>query len=254
MSSLFPSNWNLPEAILQRLGTRSLGRQRAICEEGHVLLVLHAAPSSGDSERTPVLFWREPSGKWHASARGGGLAALSAHLERYERLEEKLDRELAQASNAHDLFEILEVSSPLQRSARNQYAALQTAREAVRGDRDLIGFRDQAGEIDRACELLYTEARYALDYQIAKRSEEQALADKAQLRTAHRLNVLAALFLPITALSSILGMNLNTGLESSSPIYFWLVLLFGLVFGLFLRSWAGWGISREAASAIEDAR
>ncbi len=239
--SLLPSNWNLPDAIVERLGTRSLGRQRAIAEEGHVLLILHEAPRPDQDDRTAVAFWRDPEGRWQATVRGGGLAALQNHLEQYERLEDKLDRSLNQATSSTELFEILELASPLQRSARNQYAALQTAREAVKGDRELIGLRDRAGEIDRSAELLHTEARYALDYQMAKRADEQAISDQAQLRTAHRLNVLAALFLPITALSSVLGMNLPNGLEDSGPLVFWIVLVVGMTFGLLLRGWAGWG-------------
>ena len=40
--------------------------------------------------------------------RGAGLAALQAHLEQYERQEERLDRSLAKTSSSKDLFELLE--------------------------------------------------------------------------------------------------------------------------------------------------
>ncbi|MDP6506065.1 MAG: hypothetical protein QF886_20745, partial [Planctomycetota bacterium] len=44
----------------------------------------------------------------------------------------------------------------------------------------------------------------------------------------------AALFLPITALASVLGMNLTHGLEDSGSWAFWMILMIGLVTGLCL--------------------
>jgi Mg2+ and Co2+ transporter CorA len=53
--------------------------------------------------------------------------------------------------------------------------------------------------------------------------------------SAHRLNLLAALFFPIAALSSIFGMNAKHGLEAfPSPWIFWGVLGVGFLSGLIL--------------------
>ena len=47
--------------------------------------------------------------------------------------------------------------------------------------------------------------------------------------------MLVALFLPLTAFASVFGMNLPSGLESSSSALFWVVLFGGLTLGLVLR-------------------
>ena len=41
---IIPPTWSLPEAIRVRLGQTTYGRQRAMFEEGHLLLVLHKPP------------------------------------------------------------------------------------------------------------------------------------------------------------------------------------------------------------------
>lgn len=38
-----PENWNLPERIKERFG-QTHGQQRAMLEEGHLLLILHRLP------------------------------------------------------------------------------------------------------------------------------------------------------------------------------------------------------------------
>ena len=48
---IIPPTWNLPEAIRVRLGQSTYGRQRAIVEEGHLLLVLHKPPGPDDRGR-----------------------------------------------------------------------------------------------------------------------------------------------------------------------------------------------------------
>jgi Mg2+ and Co2+ transporter CorA len=54
-------------------------------------------------------------------------------------------------------------------------------------------------------------------------------------RAGHRLNFLAAIFLPLTAVASVFGMSLPSGLENSPTWVFWSVLLFGLLLGIVIR-------------------
>ena len=70
---------------------------------------------------------------------------------------------------------MLEEVAPILRSATNMYSALHSAREALPDVSALISVRDTADDVVRSLELLYTDAKNALDYDIAKSSEEQAL-------------------------------------------------------------------------------
>lgn len=92
-----------------------------------------------------------------------------------------------------------------------------------------------------ACELLLTDAKHALDYTMAQQAEEQSRADRELAANAERLNRLAALFLPLTLLASLFGMNLPSGLETTSPVAFWVVLGAGLGVGVLLGRLAGGG-------------
>ena len=76
-----------------------------------------------------------------------------------------------------------------------------------------------------------------MQYTIAQHTEEQAALSERIAKESHRLNVLAAVALPVTAIGSVLGMNLENGLESlPEPISFWLIVAALVTFGLFLRS------------------
>lgn len=229
-----PSTWQLPEAIRVRLGNKS-GKQRAIVEDGHLLLVLHKLPRVGTTAREGAFFWCDAQGDWKASGSGAGLGALKTHLEEYERAVDALDTQLDQAQNATTFFRVLEAAAPLHRAAKNQYAALQSARDALPDLHEIISLRDAAADIERAAELLEIDARNALNYHIARQNEEQSRLTLEMTRAGHRLNFLAMLFLPLTAVTSVFGMNLQSGLENSSPALFWGVLLFGLLLGFGLR-------------------
>jgi Mg2+ and Co2+ transporter CorA len=236
-----PSSWDLPEAIKNRLGRKSSGQQRAMVADGHLLLVLHQVPQHGKRDREAVFFWRKPEGNWEYSGRGIGLPALKKHLEDYSTAAEKLSQKYEQAELAEDYFQILEELVPLQRAAQNLHATLQAAREAISGDREIIDFRDGAAEIDRTLELLYLDTKNALDFKIAKQTEEQAQLSLQSLKAAHRLNILAAIFFPLTAISCVFGMNLPSGFENASTGVFWLVFLGGMTVGFFVRRWVARG-------------
>ncbi len=228
-----PGNWTLPQEIQDRLGVKP-GRQRAMIAEGHLLLILHKIPGADDAERTGVLFWRNPEGEWRASEGKGGLPVLKKHMGDYDDAAEVLEQKYEGAESALDYFEILKLAIPLHRAAKNMQVALQTAREGLPDVKELISLRDEAYEIARACELVEADSKVGLDYDTARKADAQARIARLQASASHRLNLLAALFLPITALASVLGMNLTHGLEDSGSWAFWMILMIGLVTGLCL--------------------
>ena len=233
-----PAFWQqLPEAFKVRLSHKYAGRQRAMFSDGHLLLVLHKVPEVDSHEREMVLFWRRPDGTWDGST-GGGLLKLAEHVESYEDAEAELARLQEEATEAQELFDILERVVPVLHSARNLHATLQAGREAVPQDRDLIDLRDRAYEIERTLDLIATEAKHAIDHRIAMQAEEEARLSLRGLEVANRLNLLAAIFFPLTALASILGMNLHSGLQESPEWIFWLILAGGILFGILLSRWA----------------
>src|SRR4029077_1369179 len=105
-------------------------------------------------------------------------------------------------------FRLLQKVAPLHRTARNLHATLQQAREFVPDDRDLIVARDTSGDIERSFELLHNDAKNGLDYTVALETELQSQRTYEMAVSAHRLNLLAALFFPIATLSAIFDMKL----------------------------------------------
>ncbi len=234
---ILPTSWPLPDSIKIRLGKNTYGRQRAIFEEGNLLLVLHRPPEADQRVRTGVLFWRTPKGEWHWSHGGTGTAPLQRHLQSYAELEAKLAEDFDRATHAAALFDLLDKLTPLTRSARNLHQALQSAREAIKGDPFLIELRDQSYEIERNFELLIEDVRNALHYRTALEAEQQAARDREALAASHRLNLLVALFLPLSAVGGLFGMNLRHGFEGASAGLFWIVFVGSVSLGFFMRGW-----------------
>lgn len=234
---IIPPTWTVPEAIRIRLGQSSYGRQRAIVEEGHLVLVLHKPPGPDDRAREGVLFWRNPAGEWQFNRGGPGPGGLKRHLQSYAEIEANLTAEYEQAADVGTLFDLLEKLTPLVRAARNVHQALQTAREAVKGDAFLIEMRDQAYELQRSFDLLNEDVRNAIQHRTARKAEEQARLSEQALHASHRLNILAALFFPLTAVASLFGMNLAHGLNDQQPALFWLVFAVGCGLGFALKGW-----------------
>jgi hypothetical protein len=233
--SLVPLDWDVPSRIRQRVGVQA-GRQRAIVAEGQLLLVLHEPPKENEIARPARLFWRDAHGVWRASGAGeaSGLPLLRAHLETLEAAILALDAKVDAAASAREFFEVLHAATPLHRTTRNLHRALHDARAEIE-DRALLALRDEANDLERAAELLVGDARNGLEYTTARAAEEQARSAAEAALAQHRLNLLAALFFPITAIGSILGINMRTGLEGSSPGYFWLVLAVALGIGFVIR-------------------
>ena len=243
--SLVPAAWDVPAIFRQRLGDK-VGRQRAMFADGHLLLILHSPPSADDDDRHGRLFWRAPDGTWKAKSSSNGRRALKEHLAAYRKRLEELEELESGAESADDYFAVLSESNPIYRAARNQHMAMQHARELTVDARDVINFRDQTYEIERAAELMHTDTKNALDFSVARRTEEQAQSSFQMAVSSHRLNVLAAFFFPIATLSSLLGTNLKHGYEElHAPWLFLGMLGVGLLIGLVLKA----AITRQSPPA-----
>lgn len=232
---IIPKLWaTIPEAIRNRVG-REAGTQRAMFEEQHLLIILHQLPGPDDTVRRPALFWRQPDGAWKSSPESGGGLALQNQLAAYaERLEE-LDKTEHTAQTAAEYHKVLEAIAPVLRSSRGMHRALQQAREFVKADRDLINLRDQAASVERTAELLLQDAQFGLNFTVAKQAEAQAQSAKIMASTSHRLNVMAALFLPLTALTGLFSMYVRADL-ADTPANFWLIAFVGVLIGLLMCS------------------
>ena len=133
--------------------------------------------------------------------------------------------------------------APLLRASRNLHRVLQTARDEIPEDTQIINFRDRAYKIERTAELLYGDAKNALDFAVAQQAEKQADASHRMAVASHRLNVLAAFFFPMATISAVFGMNLLHGMEDYPPPATFLVVLgLGLLSGFVLK----WFITRES--------
>lgn len=240
-----PSSWDLPPEIKSRFGQKSLGKQRAMIAQNHLLLVLHKPPEANQRQREVALFWRQPDGTWKQTGLGNGIEPLIRHLKEYNAAAEKFIAAYQQAQEAEDYFRILEAMSPLRLATKNLHATLQAAREGVPGDRDLIDLRDYAYEIERSLDLLYENTKNALDFRIAQRAEEQAKLSLQAVKAGEKLNILAAMFFPLTAITSVFGMNLVSGLENNSIATFWLIVFVGIALGIFVVQWSRLTRSKE---------
>jgi len=210
------------------------GKQRAMVEAGHLLLILHSVP--GPEPAPAKLFWRAPEGTWKAAGLGNGIGPLEEHLGEFELHVDDLEERLQQASTAREWFDLLKTATPLQRTVHHLASALQAAREAI-DDRTLINLRDRAVELERTLDLLTVEARDALDFVSAQKAEAQAQHSLEVARESHRLNVITATFLPITALASVFSMTMRSGIETwGAPWTFWAVVGGGVLLGLVVRS------------------
>jgi hypothetical protein len=232
-----PAGWNLPEPIRARLGQKTVGRQRIIFEDGHLLIILHRPPGADEESREGVLFWRAPDGNWKWSRGINGGAALNAHIQSYADREAELSGAYDDASDTETLYKLQSEVTPITRAARNMHLALQAARDAVKSEKILIDARDRAYDIERNLELLLEDVRNMIQYRTVKEAEQQSRLSAEALRASHRLNVLAAMFLPLTAATGIFGMNFPSGLDQNNAIYFWLIFIGALAIGLALKKW-----------------
>ncbi len=230
-------HWTLPDKIDRRLGESTYGRQRAIYEDEHLLLILHTPPGADDASRQSVVFLRRPDGRWMCNGAEEGQRKLHKLLKGYQDIYSDLDARYEKSTSAADLFEILEPLAPVARAATNMKAALQSARELVKDDAFLIEMRDAAYESARNFELLLSDAKIALDFRIAQNAERQSVQVRKMAVAQHKLNLLAAITFPLMAGAALFGMNMVHGLENKSPQLFWAVLAVGVVIGVVTQKW-----------------
>lgn len=238
MASPIPHNWEVPQIFRDRFGTRA-GRQRVMAADGHILIVLHELPDVRDPDTVNAkVYWRKPDGTWKSQGSGAtNIAALRAHVETFVAAIDALEHRAAKAVRAKDWFDIMHASQPLYRMARNQSATLAEARDLAKLDKELIGVRDTAQENERSIELITHHARAGLDYTIAANAEATVKSTEHVVESQHRLNMIAATFLPITAISALLSMNLKHGFESyHAPYAFWIVAGSAFLLGLIVRA------------------
>jgi Mg2+ and Co2+ transporter CorA len=238
MSNPIPHNWEVPQIFRDRFGTKA-GRQRVMHADDHLLIVLHDVPDPAEPDvRKGRLFWRKPDGTWKSTGSGAtNIAALRAHVDAFDAAIDALEEKVDKARKARDWFEVLRVSAPLLRTTRNLSRTLQEARDLAKSDKELIAVRDAGQEIERAIELIHGHARDGLDFTVAKNAEDNVEGTRHVIESGHRLNLIAAMFLPITALGSLLGMNLVHGLETwQKPYAFWVVAAVAFLLGIMVRA------------------
>jgi Mg2+ and Co2+ transporter CorA len=198
---------------------------------------LHAPPEPGETTRQGRFLWRKPDGAWASNDLGGGAQVVAKHLDQFAKAVHDCDTWEERAKTPEDYFAVLEQLAPIQRSARNLHGVLQEARQLCPEDRDLISFRDRAYEIERTAELLQAETKNSFDLLMARRAEEQAESSRRMAVSTHRLNLLAAFFFPVAALSGILGVNLalpSILQTTPAPLPFLAFVGVGLALGLIL--------------------
>ncbi len=242
---IIPHNWEIPESIKERVGTRTYGRQRAIIENGHLLLILHERPTPEQDERAGVLFWRTPDGDWKSSRGGKSIHGLKEFIQEYVDEHDQLEDAYDSARTAKDYFTVMDAVIPLKRAAAHVFQAIQAAREQLKEYHDLIEIRDLAYDNERRYDILWQDSKNAVDFKIAQESEEQADLSKEALRASHKLNLLAALFFPLTALTSLFGMNMSSGFDDGGPFLFWLIFAIGGATGFAMKGWVARTASRQ---------
>jgi hypothetical protein len=231
---LLPLTWNVPETFRKRLGT-TVGKQRTMEADGNLLLIVHLPPEIGERSRRGRLLWRDTEGNWRGSDTGSGVVAVRKHLEQYATTLDEYEKSEAAAVKADDYLPLLEGLAPLLRSTRNLEQVMQEARDLVPDDRNIIDFRDQAYELARTADMLYTDAKNGMEIAVMRRAEQQARASEKSAIAANRFNLLVAFFFPIGTLAGILGVNLHIGLEQiPPPIPIIGLVLTGLMCGTFL--------------------
>lgn len=231
MSLSLPKLWSLPSAVRTAFGAR-VQEQRVLHHAGHLLLVLHEA--SGE----PVLFWREPNGEWRSTAAGRGLVPLKEMVGAYAEQAQLIEKRLGSARVARDFFEVLVALRPLEHRARELGLVVQRASEHEGKDLELQGLAMRAAATARHLALLVLRTEDGRDFDLAQLTEEQADISNQMVVSGQRLNFLVAMLLPMTALTSIFGMNLidhqgsRAGLMAASVVLF--ALLLGGLLSLFV--------------------
>lgn len=215
----------------EQLGARP-GHQRVIDGDGELLLVVHEVPQAGIPERQARFFWKTRQGTWLSDVEGREAGELHALLDRYARAIDQNEEKLEEAKVALEIFQILRHAAPLLRSLRNLVAALEDVLRIDADDREVLAARDRGKELERAAELLFTDARSTMEFYRAEKAEEHAESAEALSKIAFRLNLLAGFFLPLVAMGGLFGMNVD--LPEFTKGLFWVIVVGGLGTGAVL--------------------
>ncbi|MBX7193638.1 MAG: CorA family divalent cation transporter [Sandaracinaceae bacterium] len=236
MAKIVPDTWPLPSELKSRVGSR-VGRQRLLNHQGHQLMVLHQLPKAHARDRLPAVFWRSPEGAWRCFPGRDNASTLRDHVEALAKVLEELDDKVESAKSATEFLDVIRLARPLQRYTRNMHAVIAQLRDALPDDADVLAARDRAYELERLAENICDDAENGMQHTIAQHSEEQAALSERIAKETHRLNLLAAVAMPITALGSLLGMNVHNGLEELPPFFtFWPVVAVSVIVGFLIRS------------------
>jgi hypothetical protein len=236
-TSLIPPEWTaFPAELRERIGA-TVGRQRFMAAERDVLIVAHMVPKHDEAGRRGVLFWRNENATWHCSNGDPGESAISMHLDRFANSIEHFESQDTVATEADDYLKLLEGLAPIVRCVRNLHEVMEEARRVLKDDRSLIDHRDRAYDLSRQAELLYEDAKNAMDVAVIRKADEQARATHQMTVASHRLNMLAALFFPFATLGAIFGTTLTDNWTwSETYIPFAMFLGTGLLMGLILAA------------------
>ena len=236
MQTTCPPEWRVPEEIRARL-SHTAGRQRAMVADGHIVLLLHAVPAARQTTREAVLFWRQPDGEWKTNRGAEALPTIERLLAEYAETIRELEERHDAARDAASWFAVVEACGPISRAIANFYSTVQAGRKAIPNVEERAELQpacDISSELAREVELLGDDARNAVDFRLAQQSEIQQRISRELARSSQKLNFVAALFLPLTAIASVFGMNLPNGLQDSPRWVFWSVFVGGLAVGFLL--------------------
>lgn len=232
-----PSHFEIESDLREQLGSRP-GHQRCVVGESELLLVVHEVPQAGVPERQAIFFWRTHQGEWR-QPNGKGLSELGALLDRYTKAIDENEELLEVTESTEQVFKILRHAGPLTRSMRNLVHALEEALAQETDDKEILNYRDRARELERAAELLQNDARETLIFWQAEASEEHAKSSDRLGKILFKLNLVTGFFLPVVALGSLFGMNVN--LPDFVHELFWLIFVGGLAVGGLLL----WYVARK---------
>jgi len=230
---IIPKTWDVPLEFKRRIGSH-VGRQRLFSHDDQLLLVLHKVPHATDNgKREPALFWKNADNEWKSLCNGGGLHALTRHIESYESAMEELDTRLDEANEASDYFSVLREVKPLLRATRNMVSVLEELRSLMPDDYAVMSLRDRGISLIRSIEFIESDARHGMDFCMAESAAKQAEATREAIEESRQLNRMVAFFFPLATLAAILGMNPPA--EVLGSFHIWLIILLGVISGWYLR-------------------
>ncbi|MCH2174448.1 MAG: CorA family divalent cation transporter [Lentisphaeria bacterium] len=230
-----PISWKLPVGIKQHLGGGA-GKQRVIHSDGQILMILHKLPEIGKNSRVGVLFFKDEKGQWNSDQKQSPEHAMKRLIKEYNSAILNLEEGADHAHTAQDYFDIQHQLVPICRAVRNLKATMLKAHDLAPECEFITQYLDDAEDLDRISDILRIDVRNAADYSMAKQAEEQSRKSDEISLSAHKLNMLVATFLPVTAIAAIFGMNLKTGLEHfNSPFLFWGLMLCSMAIGFIVK-------------------